>query len=148
MLICSKCGKIKPENEFYKDSRYKSGYRGQCKECLRAFSRMRTSKWRKTHRKRYKQHYRNWYKKHRKQIQKYLRKYQREHYRGEYYNPKVRHARYLAQKLEIGTSCELCPDNDKRRMNLERHHPDYDYPEIFVTVCSECHSWIHKECVP
>lgn len=30
---CSKCGKLKPLNEFYKDKSKKSGYKSQCKEC-------------------------------------------------------------------------------------------------------------------
>jgi hypothetical protein len=30
---CTKCGKIKPLSEFYKDANKKSGYRAQCKAC-------------------------------------------------------------------------------------------------------------------
>jgi hypothetical protein len=39
----------------------------------------------------------------------------------------------------LGLFCELCPDDDVRTENLERHHPDYTYPEIVVTLCKECH---------
>lgn len=46
--------------------------------------------------------------------------------------------------VPLGKECELCPEDDKRTENLERHHPDYNYPEIIVTVCKECHE-LQKE---
>jgi len=39
----------------------------------------------------------------------------------------------------MASACEFCGATE----NLVRHHPDYDYPEIFVTVCKSCHNWIH-----
>lgn len=41
--------------------------------------------------------------------------------------------------IPLGLECELCPEDDKHRTNLQRHHPDYDYPLIVVTACMECH---------
>lgn len=48
--------------------------------------------------------------------------------------------------IPLGSECELCPEDDVKTEDLERHHPDYSYPEIFVTCCSQCHKWlrIHK----
>lgn len=47
------------------------------------------------------------------------------------------------RNISLGKECELCPEGDKRTENLERHHPDYDYPLIIVTICQECHNWIN-----
>lgn len=119
MPICTKCGKEKPKNKFLPDRRYNSGFQPYCGECRRT----------------------------------YKREWMRENfdYHGKYdpekYDRKKRHAHNIAQKLPINRLCELCPDNDKQ-FATDRHHPDYNYPEIFVSVCSECHSWIRKECVP
>lgn len=35
--VCSKCGKRKPVNEFYKNSTKKGGYQTQCKQCYREY---------------------------------------------------------------------------------------------------------------
>lgn len=51
--------------------------------------------------------------------------------------------RLKAQRaVPLGSSCELCPEDDIRTVGLERHHPDYSEPLIVVTVCSECNKWI------
>jgi len=46
-----------------------------------------------------------------------------------------------AHRYPILNQCEFCNSIE----GLERHHPDYNYPEIFVTTCNECHSWIERE---
>jgi hypothetical protein len=52
---------------------------------------------------------------------------------------------YVQRHPELLLSqCELCPDDNIQTENLRGHHPDYDYPEIFVTICSSCHNFIHK----
>lgn len=76
------------------------------------------------------------YKKHRKNRLEYGKKYYKE-------NPEKVKAKALAQKIPLAKFCELCPENDKRRAT-RRHHPDYDEPEMFVSVCSGCHGWLHQ----
>ena len=44
----------------------------------------------------------------------------------------------------LADACELCPENPETQ-DLMHHHPDYDYPEIYVTCCKICHVWIHKK---
>ena len=44
----------------------------------------------------------------------------------------------------IAPFCELCPENDIKPAKM-RHHPDYNYPTIFVSVCQACHSNIHAD---
>jgi hypothetical protein len=41
----------------------------------------------------------------------------------------------------LALTCELCEETQ----DLMHHHPDYDYPEIYVTCCKVCHVWIHKK---
>jgi hypothetical protein len=36
MIICNKCGESKPQDDFYKQPRNKSGYMGHCKICEQA----------------------------------------------------------------------------------------------------------------
>ena len=55
-------------------------------------------------------------------------------------NPKKFKAQKLGRKIPLGSECEFC--GSKR--NLERHHPDYDFPHIFVSCCDSCHKWVHK----
>jgi uncharacterized protein YdiU (UPF0061 family) len=53
-------------------------------------------------------------------------------------NPKIKPAQEKALKISLAEFCELCPEDDKR-VAVERHHPDYDYPLIIVSCCIECH---------
>jgi len=60
-------------------------------------------------------------------------------------NPEKRRAHnfVLYHKLPLTSECELCPD-DEKQINLQRHHPNYDYPEIYVTVCPPCHHYADR----
>ena len=55
-------------------------------------------------------------------------------------NSKMWNAQNKAIKMgSLAKFCELCPEDDVRLAN-QRHHPDYDYPLIFVSTCQACHS--------
>ena len=43
-------------------------------------------------------------------------------------------------KLPLGPECEFCGSTE----NLVHHHPDYEYPQIFVTACVGCNIAIDK----
>lgn len=58
---------------------------------------------------------------------------------------KMHNARARAQRVPLAQFCELCPDNC-RRAATERHHPDHEFWEIYVSVCKTCHRWIEKGC--
>jgi hypothetical protein len=58
-----------------------------------------------------------------------------------------------SHKTPLASECEFCGvhegtphivryDGKPTPVKLTRHHPDYDYPEIFVTACRECHNYI------
>jgi hypothetical protein len=55
--------------------------------------------------------------------------------------PEKAHAHDIARKFPLADSCEFCDVMER----LERHHPDYSYPEIFMTVCKDCHAVVDKE---
>jgi hypothetical protein len=47
--------------------------------------------------------------------------------------------------VALKSYCELCPEDDITSINLQRHHPDYDYPLIFMTACKVCHAYADKD---
>ena len=79
-----------------------------------------------------------WRKRHRKEEADKARKWRK-------LNPEKRKAnRFIhihAKKYPLLPKCELC----SRKKNLVHYHPDYEYKEIYVTVCASCHKWIHSE---
>lgn len=50
------------------------------------------------------------------------------------------HINHHEKSYPLAEACEFCEEKE----SLVRHHPDYDYPEIYVTCCSMCHQWIHR----
>lgn len=42
------------------------------------------------------------------------------------------------KKFPLGSECEFCGATKK----LEHGHIDYDYPEIYLTVCHKCNLWM------
>jgi hypothetical protein len=65
--------------------------------------------------------------------------------------PKERRRIYQsARTIPLEKYCELCPEDDLQLSDL-RHHVDYEYPKIFVSVCLECHQAIENDkinCIP
>jgi transposase-like protein len=43
-------------------------------------------------------------------------------------------------KMAIRTTCERCGASKP-----ERHHPDYNRPEIVTWLCKKCHRHLHKK---
>jgi hypothetical protein len=56
-------------------------------------------------------------------------------------NPEKIRAQQLSANLPLNDFCELCPPEEQRSNNLQKHHPDHKYPEIYVTVCPSCHKF-------
>lgn len=110
---CWVCKRKLPKSEFYRDASRSDGIDKRCKECSKVRFRERDKK-------------RNW--------KEYNQK-RKERGRTEFY--------IESRKYPLAKECELCSGDDKRTESLERHHFDYNHPEIFVTVCHECHANIH-----
>jgi len=47
------------------------------------------------------------------------------------------------EQYPLAEYCELCPEEDRKKPR-DRHHPDYNYLEIYVSVCSKCHLWLRR----
>lgn len=86
-------------------------------------------------------YYQTWRRNHPMRIRQLHRKATRR-YRQKH--PKRVKARLAAQEFPLLGYCELCPEDDRRTTQLERHHPDYRFAWLFVTVCHECHIWLEK----
>jgi 5-methylcytosine-specific restriction endonuclease McrA len=78
-----------------------------------------------------------WKKTHRFQVNESNRK------SHERYPKKYKARTFADHHIPLLLTCELCPEDDQRSEKLEHHHPDYDYPEITVTSCVECHNIQH-----
>jgi hypothetical protein len=72
----------------------------------------------------------------------YMREYNKTHPNlNVHRTPKIGTAQNIAvTKTKLGLLCELCPE-DNVLLAEERHHPDYDYPLFFVSVCRGCHKY-------
>lgn len=56
-------------------------------------------------------------------------------------NPLVAQAQSIASKIPMQANCEKCGVTQ----NLERHHPDYNFPKAIVTLCRNCHAEEHRK---
>lgn len=121
-------------------------------------------KWRETHpeyckakREAFRQEHPNYRREHRLSDAEYSRKYKATHrekrreqeLKGSlawnHRNPEKVRARNTAADIPMEKFCELCPKDDSRIDGLERHHPDYEYPTLFVTVCRDCHLYAEEK---
>ena len=56
-------------------------------------------------------------------------------------NPEKVRVHNLCRKFPLASKCDFCSNESI----LQKHHPDYTIPELFVTCCSECHTWLDME---
>jgi hypothetical protein len=93
---------------------------------------------------------RQWAHNHQEQVSTYLKKWNDAHpqrYNGNATRtPEQWKAQGYVQRHQelLGSECELCPEDNKQTKNLTAHHLDYDFPEIIVTCCRRCHSFVHR----
>lgn len=74
-----------------------------------------------------------WHKRNREKVNKLAKEYIQR-------NPEKlkAHNFVITNNLPLNAECEFCGSTKK----LQRHHPDYDEPAIYVTCCIKCHMWI------
>lgn len=115
---CSKCGKEKPADEFYKNKLSKDGYEWRCKECVKAATRRREQE--------------NPEGVLRSRLSMYGKKPTRRN------ACRVVEAALNAGVLEKPHNCSICncPDTEKR---IEAHHFDYSRPLDVTWLCPSCH---------
>lgn len=120
-VLCTTCNTEKPTTEFYKNSKYRVGYKPRCKKCTYKYYREKiypkmklTEKYKESHR-------------------QYREKYRLN-------NPEKIRAHRLAQKaIPSLKSCERCGDTGR----LHRHHPDYSKPLEVLVLCVPFHEIAH-----
>ncbi len=125
MKKCGRCGKIKEFSQFNKDKYTKSGYRSQCKDCM------------KKERANLADHYKEW--RSREDVKEKYRKYRRSRYEKDKIKVKARNA---ARKL-ARMPCEVCGE-----LKVEAHHDDYTKPLDVRWLCVKCHTEWHKSNTP
>lgn len=145
---CTQCGVEKPLSEFYKHRRIKSGYRGECKSCIKVYrenNALKIKEYEKNRsdlphrikaRKEYVSSERG------KEVIKSLTKKHRNKNPVKYkartaLNNAIRDGRVM--KLDY---CENCGQTEKRVLG---HHNDYSKPLEVTWLCDKCHIQWHKE---
>lgn len=94
-------------------------------------------KWRENNKERRKEQRKRQLQRHREEMNEYYRLHKIKH-------PEILYAQHIAESYPLAHACELCPEEDVRTEGLQRHHPDYTYPEIFITVCPSCHKFAEQ----
>lgn len=91
---CTKCGKLKPEAEYYKDKRASDGLHSSCKDCHRALTRDNMRK------KREDAAYREWEREYLKQFKRsdHMTPEERRAYAREWYYKNHEHAKRYARE--------------------------------------------------
>lgn len=122
---CSKCKRIKPLEEFYKNNTKSCGRQSACKECIKENDKERLKRYRKTNEGRQKEIERS---------AKTRKKY-----------PERDKARVTARRaIKTGEikkrACQICGE-----IKTEMHHPDYSKPLEVVFLCLEHHGKLHRE---
>jgi len=107
--VCGKCGKVKSLSCFNKDKYTKTGYRSQCKCCM------------KQQRIDLKDYYINW--RNNPEKKAWYAKYRKDRYKKDKHKIKARNAtRSLTRQ-----PCEVCGEK-----KVHAHHDDYNKPSITI----------------
>lgn len=129
---CSVCGVELTEENWY--PYYRKTNQHRCKECDRKKSKNYYAKNIEKAREKRLLHERKVRQDNPEKARDYWRKYYQR-------NRKKVLARDISKReVPLGNRCEICGSTE----NLERHHIDYDKPELVVTLCRECHMKIHR----
>ncbi len=137
MKQCSKCHELKPETEFYKDTRTKDGLKCQCKKC-HCETTMRTRDINK-HRQSNKEFMRREHQNNPDKVRSYWRTRQET-------DPRKIRARSLLNsairrgKVKRPSYCEKCGASGM----VYGHHKDYNKPLDVEWLCADCHGKQHR----
>ena len=87
---------------------------------------------------------RKWFEEHPNYIKEYYTVHKKVSVTNKNRTPKMWNAQIKALEIPLAEKCELCPEGDERKA-VNRHHPDYNYPTIFLSLCKSCHVYVHKD---
>lgn len=139
MKQCSKCQKIKPETEFYKDKRTRDGLKCQCKKCHNETNIATRNK------ENARRINREYMRRRRIEHPEIVRAHDKERERNRP-NDKKKRARTLLNiavrsgKIQKPTFCQECGAGG----TICGHHYDYNRPYDVEWLCSECHGKRHR----
>lgn len=114
----------------------------------------KTIEWQKNNPEKYKAKQRRYAERHKEKLKEYRREYQQrpevkemrrlKQIERRKLNPKCNSAYHIVERhCDLAKECELCPEDDKRIEKLQAHHfAGYGYPDIFITICNQCHRWV------
>jgi hypothetical protein len=117
-IKCCKCGEIKEKGCFYKSTGT------MCKVCRREYIR----DWQKTSQAYKRSHRRN------------ARLYRERH-------PEVARAHRIANGLKKKLLKKRCEKCGRSGVRLHMHHPDYEKPDLVISLCVICHEDVHHRYV-
>ena len=126
MKKCGRCLRIKDVSEFNKNKYSKTGYRSQCKECM------------KKERARLRDHYKEWRTTEERRV--WYADYRKERYQKDKSKISARNKTNWA--IKTGTLVRMPCVNCGAK--AEAHHPDYDRPLDVVWLCPKHHKEAHE----
>lgn len=167
MKLCSTCDELKPYSEYGICRRYADGYRGQCKQCIKEYTkkwqkekpeikRAIRTKYRKNNRDKIRRMDRDYYQKNPEKRRKHGREAMKKYLLTKGYKiradqqklfPEKRIAREkLKSEVRSGRMKrpELCQICGKKGTRIEAHHHDYLKPLEVVWLCALCHRRVHR----
>jgi len=128
MKLCSKCGKTKPETEFYRMGPNNPKPRAYCKECGRQSD-----------------------KDYRKKNMSSRIAYSRSYEQSTKGSPKTKARNKLKTAINNGTlvrpsQCQKCGATGSKGAGnqIEGHHPDYSQPLKVEWLCRSCHMRLYR----
>jgi len=130
---CTRCGEIKPLDDFHRNHRMRDGHINQCKSCLREDP--RRNELQRLRRARNPQATRA-------DRKKSAREQRRRHPEKMKARKAVTNA-LQAGRLEKPATCEDCR-GDFPPTGLDGHHDDYGKPLEIRWLCRTCHNALHK----
>jgi len=117
-------------------------------EKRRAYHKEYNKKWYAKHPNYQRERHKNHPEIHRRECREWEKRHPEKGKRWKIEHPKIIKAQFFAYYyVQLGLECELCPEDEKETMHLQRHHPDYDYPTICVTTCVRCHYYANKSTI-
>lgn len=151
---CYSCKQVKPLAEFNRHRAEKDGFRGQCRDCQKAYylaNRERFGRWQAEQRRadpaKDANRKRKWNAANRDRLLSYYRQYRQKHSKNASYKLRkaARSAVYRAVRSGkiVKTPCEMCGVDEVQA----HHHKGYDQANRLDVqwLCRPCHSRTHRK---
>ena len=133
---CTQCGveahTVGELNNFALNKPSRFGRQNTCNSCMNKMKLNYKQNHRDIIRVKNKAYMKGYYAEHSEARRQYARNYRVQ-------NPEKKRAQNRVRRESRESNCILCDSTS----NLERHHPDYNEPDVFITLCAPCHRQLH-----